>query len=243
VTRWPTVPCGEIPVLSADQMREVDRIMVEEIGIDLTKMMEHAGRSLAEVARGEAGWKSSLSTVVLAGGGNNGGGGLVAARNLHNWGARVTVVLDRSADAIRGVPREQLGILERIGVEIAEQPPEDTGVVVDALIGYGVRGDPVGRTADLIRWANAVDRPVISLDGPSGLDLTTGLPGNPSVRASVTVTLALPKRGLLSETARGFVGRVLVADIGVPPEVYEKIGLEVINPFVSASILALALPK
>jgi NAD(P)H-hydrate epimerase len=91
--------------------------------------------------------------VVLAGGGNNGGGGLVAARNLHNWGAHVTVVLDRRPDELQGVPREQLGILERLGMDFAEEPPEESDAVVDALIGYGVRGDPVGRTADLINWA------------------------------------------------------------------------------------------
>jgi NAD(P)H-hydrate epimerase len=149
------------------------------------------------------------------------------------------VVLDRPADELRGLPREQLGILARLGIHLAAEPPENPDAVIDALIGYGVRGDPVGRTADLIRWARTVkdEAAVASLDGPSGLDLTTGRPGDPTVIASATVTLALPKSGLLEERVHSVVGRLFVGDIGVPPEVLERIGLGRIHPFSSASIL------
>jgi NAD(P)H-hydrate epimerase len=161
------------------------------------------------------------------------------ARTLHDWGADVVGVLDRGPDEIADVPRQQLGILEQIGVEVVGEPPTGPEVIVDALIGYGVRGDPVGRTADLNEWALTArtDAAVISLDGPSGLGLTTGLPGDPTVIASATVTLALPKTGLLEPSARPVVSRLFVADIGVPPEAYEHIGLGRIHPFSSSSII------
>jgi NAD(P)H-hydrate epimerase len=111
--------------------------------------------------------------------------------------------------------------------------------VIDALIGYGVRGDPTGRTADLIAWANDSGSPVISLDGPSGLDLTAGRPGDPTVRATTTVTLAMPKLGLFAEAAGPFVGRLFATDIGVLPEAWERLGLGRITPFARASILEL----
>jgi hydroxyethylthiazole kinase-like uncharacterized protein yjeF len=118
--------------------------------------------------------------VVLAGRGGNGGGGLAAARRLFGWGAAVTVVLAQSQNEMRGVPRQQVTILEWIGVPVG---PASSGLcdlctgadlVIDALIGYSLRGAPAGAVAALIQVANASGRPMLALDLPSGLDGDSG---------------------------------------------------------------------
>ena len=221
------------PAISADQMREVDRAMIEEFHIELMQMMENAGRALAELAVDVFGPRR---VVVLAGAGGNGGGGLVAARHLSNRGHEVRVVLDRPADRLGGVPAHQLDILTRMGVPVTDDPgPAD--VVVDALIGYSLVGDPTGRAADLIDWANEQSAPVLSLDTPSGLDVTTGVTARPCVTATATLTLALPKTGLLDAPE---AGRLYLADISVPPLVYRRMGIDVGDLFADNQIIALS---
>ena len=122
------------------------------------------------------------------------------------------------------VPRRQSAILERMGVPIvvADEavglPSAD--LLVDALIGYSLRGAPSGAAAALVRAANGHGAPILALDVPSGLDSTTGEVHEPAVRAAATLTLALPKRGLRAEGAQGHVGELYLADIRVPPARY-----------------------
>jgi NAD(P)H-hydrate epimerase len=120
------------------------------------------------------------------------------------------------------VPRHQLDILARMDVTLLDQP-ERADLVIDALIGYSLRGNPSGRTADLINWANQQGRPVLSLDVPSGLDAKTGTPSNPCVSAAATMTIALPKLGLRHVQ----VGDLYVADISVPAAVYRQLELHI----------------
>lgn len=217
-----------LPSLSVDQMREVDRIMIEDLRIDLVRMMEHAGSGLARLAAERF---SPSSVVVLTGTGGNGGGGLVAARHLSNRGVAVTVVPAR--DDLAGTTGDQAGILRAMGVTFSPDPVE-ADLVVDALIGYGLDGDPHGRTAELIEWANRQPSPVLALDVPSGLD-ALGIIGDPCVRATATMTLALPKTCLA--LAPTVVGEVYVADIGVPPSVYGALGVELEDPFGSGPVV------
>lgn len=105
---------------------------------------------------------------------------------------------------------------------------------MDALVGYSLRGDPHGRTAELIEWANAQPAPVVSLDTPSGLDVTTGRLGDPCVRAAATLTLAMLKRGLLDSAV---VGELYLGDISVPPWLYERVGSERPRPFGRAGVV------
>ncbi len=228
----PVWPAGRLPALSADQMREVDRLMVEELRIDLLQMMENAGRSLAELVLARF---APSSVTVLAGAGGNGGGGLAAARHLANRGTGVAVVLSRPED-LTSVPAHQADILDRMGVPVSPEPrPAD--LVVDALVGYGLRGDPRGRTAELIGWANGQRSPVVSLDNPSGLDATTGRAGDPCIQATATLTLALLKRGLL---AAAEVGELYLADISVPPWLYDRVGVPRPPAFGSGGVVRLA---
>ena len=220
----------DVPTVTAVQMAEIDRVMIEDLGIELAQMMENAGRSLARLAMEHF---APRSVVVLAGPGGNGGGGLVAARHLMNHG--VVVEVARSHHRFDPVPLHQHEILARMGVaEVVKPSPPD--LIIDALLGYSLEGDPRGRAAVLIEWANRAEVPVLSLDTPSGLDVTTGIAGTPCVEATATLTLALPKTGLIGSAE---VGDLYVADISVPPSVYASMGLGEVDLFTSDWIVRL----
>lgn len=190
--------------------------MTEEFGIDLPRMMENAGRNLADLAQLLF---APRSAIVLAGPGGNGGGGLAAARHLHNRGITVSAVL--ASGRLAPVTARQVGIVTRIGIPVRDDPaPAD--LILDALIGYGLHGNPEGRFAELIRWASAGPGPVLALDGPSGLYLDTGRQATPCVQADATMTLALPKTGLAIPEV---TGRLNLADISMPPLLYHRMSV------------------
>lgn len=223
---------GLVPYLTTDQMREVDRLMIEVYRIELIQMMENAGRNLAHLARVRFfdGDPTDRRVLLLAGTGGNGGGALVCARWLHNAGAAVRVVLSAPAERLTPVAAHQLTILENMRIPVTlsdsldDQPPPD--LIVDGLIGYSLSGAPRGDTARLINWANASDSPILALDVPSGLDTITGRVFAPAIRASAAMTLALPKEGLVSDAARSVIGELYLANIGVPRELYAEASLE-----------------
>ena len=162
--------------------------------------------------------------LVLAGSGGNGGDGMVAARFLHSWGGQPAVWLSHDAATlhVQSAAAHQLRSLRALGLPI--HPPDqdessafpDADLIVDALLGFGLSGPPSGPAAHLITAANAHPAPVLAVDLPSGLDARTGHPYDPCIRADATLTLALPKTGLLAPTARPVTGELAVADIGVP---------------------------
>jgi NAD(P)H-hydrate epimerase len=230
---FPSTPSSSIPAVTAEQMREVDRVVVEEFDLLLIQMMENAGIRLAELAVRRF---QPVAVAVLCGRGGNGGGGLVAARHLANRGVRVGVTLGEDRSRLGEVPGHQLAILERMDVPVVPEPVA-AGLVLDALIGYSLRGDPYGRAAELIRWANEQEAPVCSLDVPSGLDATTGNVGDLCIRALATLTLALPKTGLAA--APEVVGELYLADISIPPALYSRLGIQVDLVFASGPILRL----
>ncbi len=225
-----------VPAITAAQMREVDRLMADELHIELVQMMENAGRNLADLA---IQLFAPSRVTVLAGPGGNGGGGLVAGRHLHNRGAQVEVVVSHPEPELTPVTAHQLDILHRMQVGITDEP-SPASLVIDALIGYGLAGDPRCRAAKLIQWANLQHGPVLALDTPSGLDVTTGHVGSPSIQATATITLALPKVGLLKAPRQ--VGRLYVADISVPALVYKRLGLTVPSLFREGPIVEVSLP-
>lgn len=238
---------GPIPWLTTEQMVEVDRAMIEDFRIGLIQMMETAGRCLAHLARARflAGDPRGKTVVVLAGTGGNGGGALVCARRFMGWGAAVHVFVTQDATGFSPVPAHQLDILRRMGAsiraaeEVACVPSAD--LVIDGVIGYGLRGAPHGGAAVLIRWATGREAPVLSLDVPSGIDTTTGRVFEPAVRATATLTLALPKQGLRAPGVEPLVGELYLADIGVPPALYAipSLGLEVGAIFATCDIVRL----
>ena len=213
-------------------MREVDRSAIQGIGPNLFQMMENAGRNLAEEALARLGG-SSGPVVVLAGSGGNGGGAICAGRHLVNHGLDVRLCLASPVDRLGEMPREQLAVFRATpGDELAPNQLAglDAALVLEGLIGYGLRGAPRGTTAELIEWANATPALTISLDLPAGVEATSGTAPGAFVRADVTLTLALPKTGL----ARAPAGELILADIGIPAGVFESAGIAYASPFRAA---------
>lgn len=241
-------PQAAVPYLDAGQMMEVDRAMIEDYRIDLTQMMENAGRCLAILAR-DGFLRDMLSpqrVTVMAGRGGNGGGALVAARRLHNWGATVQVLLAHSTAQMSAVSAHQLDILRRMGVECVPEcaipaPGKGPNLIIDGLIGYRLKGAPHGITRELIEWANASAAPILALDTPSGIDATTGAVFDPAIKATATLTLALPKKGLRAPGVKAYVGELYLADISVPPALYLEpaLALQVGNIFAASDVVRL----
>ncbi|MCZ6691857.1 MAG: NAD(P)H-hydrate epimerase [Planctomycetota bacterium] len=223
----------EIAHLSTPQMVEVDRAMTDGLHINLIQMMENAGRNLAHLARVRFldGDPRGKRVVVLAGTGGNGGGAMVSARRLHTWGARVQVIVTRSLEDDGSVPAHQYDILQRMGVFVATTGTlgevGESDLILDGVIGYGLRGAPEGPAAEEIRWANGQEVPILSLDVPSGIDASTGGASDPSIRATATMTLALPKEGFFDKGNEKHVGELYLADISVPPSLYAGAGIGV----------------
>lgn len=245
----PTIDAHFVAAVTRDQMREVDRLMIEEYGISLLQMMENAGRALAELARFTMGGAiSGQRVVVLAGPGGNGGGGLVAARRLHNWGAAVSVLLSHPAMEMAEVPQHQLRAVGKIGAAISVWNPStdsansmrNADLIIDALVGYSLHGNLREPAAAMVRAANEASTPVLALDVPSGMDPDSGDARDPTMRAASTLTLALPKRGLIEPRARPYVGRLYIADISVPAGAYRRIGIEVEDIFARGDIVAVS---
>jgi NAD(P)H-hydrate epimerase len=220
---------NDVPAIAGEAMARIDRIMMDELGVDTLQLMELAGYGVADAIRQHAGidLTSRPRILALAGTGGNGGDAMVAARLLQAWGAEASVVLARPRSAFSGIAAHQLSILDRMGIPADEpegiQSLPGADLVIDGLLGFSLRGDPRGDLVRLIAMANEHPAPTVAIDLPSGLEATSGRVGDPCIRAAMTVTLALPKRGLM-EAAVDLTGPIWVADIGVPAGVYEDVG-------------------
>jgi NAD(P)H-hydrate epimerase len=225
-TYFRTTDGRQVPAVTVEEMREIDRIAVERTGPTLLQMMEHAGMELAELAIDMlgVGWRSSR-VVVLCGTGGNGGGGVCAARHLANRGVEVLAVTIRPPAQADGALGQQLMTLAEGPAEIKRWSEafdaSMADLVIDAVIGYSLAGAPRAAQMGLIRAANGSSVPVLSLDVPSGVDADTGATPGAAVAATRTLTLALPKVGLRPESA----GELWLADLGIPPGVYARAGL------------------
>jgi len=213
--------------VTAEEMRRIDDVTIREFQVDILMLMENAGRATATMARRMLqGTTIGKHVACLVGGGNNGGDGMVAARHLANWGADVKVIVGTAKDKMKDVPLEQLHILEKMGIPILSTEYALSGydLLIDGLIGYGLEGNPRDRVAMIIEDANSSGRPILALDLPSGMNATTGEAYDPCIKATATVTLALPKTGFLSPSASPYVGDLYLADISIPRKVYQSFG-------------------
>lgn len=227
-----------IPTVTVDQMREVDRLMVEDIGVSITMMMEHASRATANLSRTVVGGSVNGKTIsILCGKGNNGGDGLAAARHLVNYGALVRVFLATSVTDLNENAAAQYRILQNSNIEVfspngdtfqrLERALFESDLVIDALLGYNLKGDPRQPIAAMIDLTNESGKPILAVDIPSGLTGDSGRPYAHTIKAAVTLTLALPKVGLTTDEAKPYVGRLYLADLSVPNTVYQKLGITV----------------
>jgi hydroxyethylthiazole kinase-like uncharacterized protein yjeF len=226
-------------VLTAAEMREVDRLTTERFGVPSLTLMENAGRSVALFLEQRFSNLARRRIAVLCGKGNNGGDGFVVARHLAQMGAEPCVYLFAAPDQVRGDAAVNLqrwqnesGELRVVGNASEWQQSRSalTGadIIVDALLGTGVRGRIEGLLAEVIEGLNHATRApgssVVSVDIPSGLHADTGEVPSVALVADYTVTFTAPKMGLLVGAADRHVGRLLVRDIGSPPPLIDELG-------------------
>jgi NAD(P)H-hydrate epimerase len=222
-----------IPSVTKEQMIEVDRLMIEEFGINLFQMMENAGRAIALISKNlYLNTKKLPKIAVLAGTGGNGGGGLVAARRLLNWGYKVDVFLSKREEEFKSIPKQQLQAFKKMNGTVIEfevfEKKNDYTLIIDSILGYSISGNPKNTAKDMIIWANNEknnnETPILSLDLPSGMG-SDGDVYNPVIRASATITLALPKKSMFEKITRPYIGDLYLADISVPSSLYKKMNI------------------
>lgn len=226
-------------VVLAGEMRKIDQVTIESYGIPGSVLMENAGLQVLKVLTEVLGRLVARRITILAGKGNNGGDGFVVARHLFNSGARVETVLVGKEEEVVGDARLNLHILRQMGAPVREFHNDTADelmellvrseMIVDALLGTGIKGSPQGPVAAAIDLVNRVAMenqvPVISVDVPSGLDADTGAVPGPCIRASRTVTFGYPKLGQFLYPGAGYVGELTVADISIPAGAPERAGL------------------
>jgi len=230
--------------VTAEQMDEIEHATLYQYGLQMIQLVENAGRGLARVCRFVLGGRVlNKKIIVLASGGKSSAGGLAAARNLHDWGASLSVALVVPEDSLKRSALIQFNIIRSMDISIKGINSLNLAflkkfdLIIDALFGHELKSAPAADFAHVISLANKAKRPIVSLDMPSGINATTGKIYNPCVKARSTVALALPKTGLFKAEVAEYVGELWLADIGVPPEVYAKIGLDGANPFIEDDLI------
>lgn len=236
-------------IVTAEQMREIDKRATEEYGVPSLLLMENAGLQTYEAARDLLGDLEDAEILIIAGKGNNGGDGFVAARHLSEAGAIVTVALAAEADEVKGDAGTNLEIVFRAGIHCLQITDDNDlaehlascDLIIDALLGTGVKGGATGLAADVIEAINESDKPVISIDLPSGVNADTGNVEGPCVYAAETVTLALAKIGLVTYPAAQYAGELIVADIGIPTPLVTQMDLKI--NLLDDDMVAVRLPR
>lgn len=215
--------------VSREEIRELDRIAMEDYGMPGVVLMEHAGAGAVECAFEMLGDVRNARVAVVCGRGNNGGDGYVVARLLHNKGVGVVVHLVAERDKIGGDALVNLRIIEKMKLDIraAESGGLDfsaVDLVVDAMLGTGLAGAVREPFLSAIKAVNAAGTPVLAIDIPSGLDANTGEVLGDCVRAARTATFAMPKIGFTRGRGPEMAGEVTVVDLGVPAEILGRLG-------------------
>jgi hydroxyethylthiazole kinase-like uncharacterized protein yjeF len=216
--------------LTSDDVARLDAAAVD-CGVSTLQLMEVAGWQVARCA-----WehlRGAADVSVIAGYGNNGGDGLVAARHLSTWGCAVRVLVLGSSERVTGIVADHVLSARSCGVDVVVDayPAAVHGVianatlVIDAILGTGLRSAPREPQAEAIRLINEAVVPVLSVDVPSGLDASTGEAFDPTVGATLTCTLTAMKRGLRRRDGPHRAGDIWVADVGMPAVAWRQAGL------------------
>jgi ADP-dependent NAD(P)H-hydrate dehydratase / NAD(P)H-hydrate epimerase len=216
-------------VVSGQVMQLMDQRAIREFGIAGITLMENAGKACADAISESFGPGGGRRALVVAGKGNNGGDGFVIARLLEEdgWDARVlllavpTEISGDAASNLQRLDRNSL-ILAPVGAPLPAGLFQDAALIVDALLGTGVKSEVTGAYREAVEAINASGRPVVSVDIPSGVDAGSGRVLGVAVRADLTVSFALAKLGNILFPGGELCGRLLVADIGMPPEVVSE---------------------
>lgn len=223
-------------VVTGTTMQEIDRRAIEEFGVPGLALMENAGIGCVAAITEICGSMGGRRAVVVAGKGNNGGDGFVIARLLREKGWQVATFAIARKEEIGGDARANLERLGDGAVTFCSEPGmlgyyvaalREADVIVDALLGTGIRSEVTGVYAEAISLVNAAGPPVLAVDIPSGIDAATGKLLGTAVRADLTVTFALAKCGHVMYPGVTFTGSLKVVDIGIPGEVTDAApGLE-----------------
>lgn len=230
-----------VPAVSVSLMEEVCRLASGNGRMQLTQLEENAGRNLAITAMRMLGAHWMESRILVLTGGGVAESSICAARHLANRGASVSLCLAYPRRLPASV-RRQLNAYQETGastVAAGQLVGDDFDLVIDALGGATESSSPSGAIRDLIHWANDIGAPVLSLDAPSGINATTGHHTDTYIRASQTLTLGLPKTGLLPD----LTGGLILSDIGIPMGAFSKLGINYTPPFgVDFTVALRALP-
>lgn len=214
-------------VALARQMHDIDKSAVEEYGLPELSLMESAGHRVFVVVKKILGVVDKKSICILAGSGNNGGDALTAARYLSNAGARVKIFLIGDKDHRTASLNVQIKILRGMGVELQQLESDRawerlqvtlrfSDVVVDGILGTGFSGQLRPSALRLIRLVNTAKKITVSIDIPSGVEADTGIVGEAAINADYTVALALPKVGHYICPGASYIGKLCIANIGLP---------------------------
>ena len=213
-------------VVTSQQIREIDRKAIEENNLSGLILMENAGLRIFQSLKNIYPDLRLKKIIIFAGSGNNGGDGFVVARHLYNYGVKVKVFLLLHSGKIKDEAGENLNTINKMGVELIETETtkleeiqraiQNSDLIIDAILGTGLQGKVIGLKAKIIDLINIANKEVVAIDVPSGLDADTGKIEGPCIKATHTITLALPKIGLLIFPGASYAGKVTVEDIGIP---------------------------
>ncbi len=223
-------------VFDRASIREVDRLAIDEFGMAGVVLMENAARHALDVALDLVEGVERPTVAVLCGGGNNGGDGFAVARHLSNAGLTVRVGMMTPMARLSGDAQVNAMIAKRMGLELRSiatrgsvaRLARGAHLIVDALFGTGLDRPLAGAALRVVGEINAAAKKsgatALSLDLPSGLDAEAGAALGDAVRADVTVTFAGLKRGFLEPSSWAFLGEVIIADIGAPRGLIDRLG-------------------
>jgi len=215
-----------LKVVTNEQMKKMDNFTINEIGVPGMVLMENAGSQSADIIDEFCNNHNISEIYILTGKGNNGGDGFVIARHLSKRKYNVRLYMTCKTDDLKGDALTNAQICEKAGIHCihVEQLSEldkisSCSLIVDALLGTGIKGAVSGFYKDLINWVNEQNAPVVSIDIPSGLNGNSALVEGSAVEADITVTMGLPKCAQLFYPARESAGQLFIADIGMPETV------------------------
>ncbi len=209
--------------LSVRQSRQIDQTAIEEFGVPGITLMENAGKACAERLLSMV--SHSHTTLIMCGSGNNGGDGFVIARHFHQANKPVRVLLLAPPQKLHGDARISYDGAVEAGVaiesimdasKIARIIGSCEGMIIDCLLGTGASGDPREPYASAIRGTNTCRGPRVAIDIPSGLDGDTGIAGDPTFQANLTLTFVTAKTGMRNPDTFPYLGKVEIVDIGLP---------------------------
>ncbi|MFC1617250.1 NAD(P)H-hydrate epimerase [Candidatus Margulisiibacteriota bacterium] len=220
----------KLPYFTAQELLEIDRLMIEDIKVSVYQLMELAGFATAHFIRTYFKNKVKNKKVcIVCGKGNNGGDGLVTARFLANWQAKPFIILTDQEKNLKNVPKQQLQSLKALNIPILEAKKENikaiiekSDLIIDAIFGVGLTQSPKANYAEIIKLLNHSKKNIIAIDCPSGLDANTGKPYEACIKANATITMAGLKKGFKNLESHAYCGKIFLADIGIPNYLYKK---------------------